>query len=122
MKQRPADLAELPRAREMAVYRKYFDLIAAGQKTIEVRVAYPKHHDLAAGHLLRFTCRNDEVLTRIVRVGRYANFDEMFDNEAAVSVNPTASREDQLADIRDIYLAEKEQLGVLAIEIELVTA
>ncbi|MER5325167.1 hypothetical protein [Streptosporangium roseum] len=29
------------RAREMNLYRRYFDVVAAGRKTIEVRVQYP---------------------------------------------------------------------------------
>lgn len=30
-----------PRIRELHLYRRYFDLVAAGEKTIEVRVKYP---------------------------------------------------------------------------------
>ncbi|MBB5867380.1 hypothetical protein F4553_000759 [Allocatelliglobosispora scoriae] len=41
MAQRPADLSTRPRAREMPIYKRYFDLIASGKKTVEVRVAYP---------------------------------------------------------------------------------
>lgn len=63
MAQRPADLATRERAREMPIYKRYFDLIAAGTKTI-------------------------------------------------------ATREQQLASIRLIYPAEKEALGVIAIEVE----
>jgi hypothetical protein len=40
MATRPADLDTRPRAREMPIYRRYFDRIASGAKTIEIRVAY----------------------------------------------------------------------------------
>nr|WP_210435119.1 hypothetical protein [Saccharopolyspora sp. ASAGF58] len=53
-------------------------------------------------------------------MARYASFDEMFAYEAVASVNPTANREEQLANIRQIYPPEREALGVLAIGIELV--
>ncbi len=118
MAQRPADLATRERAREMPIYKRYFDLIAAGTKTIEVRVAYPSNKRLAAGQLLKFTCRGEQCLTRITRITTYASFDDMFDHENVVTVNPTATREQQLASIRLIYPAEKEALGVIAIEVE----
>lgn len=118
MAQRPADLATRERAREMPIYKRYFDLIAAGKKTIEVRVAYPSNKRLVAGQLLKFTCRGEECLTRIKRIASYPSFDEMFDHEDVSTVNPTATRAEQLANIRLIYPAEKEALGVIAIEVE----
>ncbi len=44
----------------------------------------------------------------------------MFDHEAVASVNPLATREEQLANSRQIYPPEREALGVVAIGIELV--
>jgi len=38
-------------------------------------------------------------------VARYASFEEMFDHERSLSVNPLATREDQLANIRQILPA-----------------
>jgi ASC-1-like (ASCH) protein len=118
MAQRPADLATRERAREMPIYKRYFDLIAAGEKTIEVRVAYPSNKRLTAGQLLKFTCRGEECLTRITRIATYRTFEEMFDHENVSTVNPTATRTEQLANIRLIYPPEKEALGVIAIEVE----
>jgi ASC-1-like (ASCH) protein len=118
MAQRPADLATRPRAREMPIYKRYFDLIASGKKTVEVRVAYPSNKRLVPGQLLKFTCRGEECLTRITKIGHYTSFDEMFDHENVSSVNPTATRVEQLANIRLIYPAEKEALGVIAIHVE----
>ena len=37
------------RVRELNLYRRYFDLVAAGEKTIEVRVKYPHLEDLTPG-------------------------------------------------------------------------
>jgi ASC-1-like (ASCH) protein len=118
MAQRPADLATRQRAREMPIYKRYFDLIASGRKTVEVRVAYPSNKRLTAGQLLKFTCRGEECLTRVTRIGHYADFDEMFDHVSVSAVNPTAGRSEQLANIRLIYPVEKEALGVIAIHIE----
>jgi ASC-1-like (ASCH) protein len=67
------------RAREMNLYRRYFDLVAAGRKTIEVRVQYPNLRKLAAGDHIRFVCGRDDALTVVKRVTRYRSFEEMLD-------------------------------------------
>lgn len=83
-----------------------------------MRVAYPSNKRLTAGQLLKFTCRGEECLTRITRIATYLTFEEMFDHENVSTVNPTATRAEQLANIRLIFPPEKEALGVIAIEIE----
>ena len=105
---------------KMNLYRRYFDLVASGRKTIEVRVQYPYLRSMAAGDHICFSCDTDDVLARIKRVARYASFEQMLDAEGPARVNPDSPREQQLTDIRRIYGPEKEALGVLAIEIELV--
>lgn len=109
------------RFHELNLYRRYFDLVAAGQKTIEVRVKYPHLEDLAAGDVIRFRIKGtDETRDVLVkRVTEYKTFEELLDGEGPANVNPASSREQQLANIREIYTAEKEALGALAIEIEL---
>ncbi len=106
------------RAREMNLYRRYFDLVASGAKTIEVRVRYDNLRKLVPGDRIRFVCEGDECLTLVKRVTVYSSFEEMLDTEGPENVNPTSTREQQLANIRRIYGPEKEALGVLAIEIE----
>jgi ASC-1-like (ASCH) protein len=118
MTARPPATATI-RAREMNLYRRYFDLVAAGRKSIEVRVRYPNLRNLAPGDHIRFVCGRDECLTRVKRVAVYNSFEQMLDTEGPAKVNPDSPREQQLANIRRIYGPEKEALGVLAIEIEL---
>ncbi|GAA3884720.1 hypothetical protein GCM10022243_56920 [Saccharothrix violaceirubra] len=108
------------RAHEMGIYKRYFDLIATGRKTTEIRVNDSSRRNIKPGSLIRFNCQGDNVLTRVTKVNRYTSFEEMFDREPVASVNPTATREDQLANIRQIYPPEREALGVVAIGIELV--
>ncbi len=104
----------------MGIYKRYFDLIATGRKTTEVRVNDSSRRKIKPGSLIRFNCQGDSVLTRVTKVTRYASFEEMFDHEPVASVNPTATRDEQLANIRQIYPPEREALGVVAIGIELV--
>ncbi|MFJ3667775.1 ASCH domain-containing protein [Streptomyces sp. NPDC090106] len=105
--------------RELNLYRQYFDLVSAGTKTIEVRVKYPHLADLAAGDTIRFRIKGtDETCeVKVVRVTEYADFEALLDSEGPSNVNPTATRDQQLANIRAIYPPEKEALGTLAIQI-----
>jgi ASC-1-like (ASCH) protein len=118
MATRPADLDTRPRAREMPIYKRYFDLIASGAKTIEIRVTYPSNQRLTVGDLICFVCRGEECLTRITRIATYSRFEDLFDHEDPATVNPTATRAEQLANVRLIYPPDKEALGVMAIHIE----
>jgi ASC-1-like (ASCH) protein len=120
MSARPTDLDTRPRAHEMGIYKRYFDLIATGVKTTEIRVNDSSRQKIVEGSLIRFRCRDDEVLTRVTHVTRYPSFDDMFDHESVTHINPTATREEQLANVRQIYPPEREALGVVAIGIELV--
>ncbi|HXL94350.1 MAG TPA: ASCH domain-containing protein [Streptosporangiaceae bacterium] len=103
------------RAREMNLYRRYFDMVADGTKTIEVRVQYPNLRRLKAGDYIWFVCGRDDALTRVRRVACCSSFDEMLDTEEPEKVNPASPRDQQLANICRIYGPEKEALGVLAI-------
>jgi ASC-1-like (ASCH) protein len=118
MTARPAEPAV--RAHEMGIYKRYFDLIATGRKTTEIRVNDSSHRKIKEGSPIRFRCQSDQVLTRVTHVARYDTFDKMFDHESVTSVNPLATRDEQLANIRQIYPPEREALGVVAIGIELV--
>ncbi|MEU6347035.1 ASCH domain-containing protein [Streptomyces sp. NPDC046977] len=110
------------RVRELNLYRRYFDLVAAGRKSIEVRVRYPHLADLAAGEVIRFRIKGTEESCDVLvkRVTAYDDFEALLDGEGAANVNPTASRDEQLANIRAIYPPEKEAFGALAIEMQLI--
>ena len=112
------------RIRELNLYRQYFDLVAAGTKTIEVRVKYPHLADLTVGDTIRFRIKGtDETCeVEVNRVTEYPDFEALLDGEGPTNVNPTATREQQLTNIRAIYDPEKEALGTLAIEIERTSA
>ncbi|MEU6390283.1 ASCH domain-containing protein [Streptomyces sp. NPDC046939] len=109
------------RVHALNLYRQYFDLVAAGTKTIEVRVKYPHLEDLAAGDIIRFRVKGtDETCdVRVLRVTEYETFEALLDGEGPANVNPDATREEQLTNIRSIYGPQKEALGALAVEITL---
>ncbi|WP_413752773.1 ASCH domain-containing protein [Streptomyces sp. R-74717] len=106
------------RVRELNLCRQYFELLAAGTKTVEVGVKYPHLADLTAGDIIRFRIKGtDETCdVQVLRVTEYPDFGALLDGEGPSNVNPTATRNQQLANIRTIYGPEKEALA-LAIEI-----
>jgi len=115
----PSSVSDDPPVRDLNIRRPYFDWIARGTKTVEVRVAYPKMRGLQTGHQIRFVSGSDGCLTVVRRVTVYTSFEEMLRAEDPKSIAPDISSPDELLNlIRTIYPPEKEALGVLAIEIE----
>lgn len=113
-----ADTEPQPAEHSLNIRKPYFDLIASGAKTIEVRVGYPKIRKFAAGDVLRFTCEDESLTTRIIEVKEYASFKAMLDTEDAAAIGGPDMTHDQLvAAIRDIYPPEKEALGVFALHL-----
>lgn len=115
-----SDPSDADAPRELNLRKPYLQLIADGIKTVEVRVGYPSMRKIAAGQDLMFTSGDQTVTTRVKRVTEYPSFDAMLDHEnpRAIGGELGESRERLLGVIREIYPPEKEQLGVLAIEIE----
>jgi len=110
-----------PPVRVMHLLRPYFDRLASGRKSIEVRVAYPDRRDIEPGQLIRFESDSEFILTRVTRVGRYGTFAEMLDQEDLAAISGIGeTREELMAAITALYSEEKEQLGVLALAVELV--
>jgi len=105
--------------KDLNIRKPYFDHIARGAKTVEVRVAYPKMTRIRPGQRIRFVSGDDWCLTVVRRVATYNSFEEMLEAEDPVSIAPDISSRDELLRlIRDIYPPEKEALGVLAIHIQ----
>jgi putative RNA 2'-phosphotransferase len=93
---------------------EYLAQILAGRKTIEVRVAYGNIARLQPGDRLLLNDRHPFVIRRI---GRYASFEELLAREDAAAIAPDLAADELLGTLRAVYLAEKEALGVVALEI-----
>jgi ASC-1-like (ASCH) protein len=106
--------------RELNIRLPYLELIAAGTKTIEVRVGYPRMRAIQAGQELTFVSGDRRVPTLVKRVTEYPSFDAMLKHENPRSIGGDLGENpgELLAVIRSIYPPEKERLGVLAIEVE----
>jgi len=106
----------MPREKTLWIKEEYLEWILDGRKTIEVRVGYSNIARLQAGDRLLL---NGQYAFTIVRIGRYANFEELLANEDPLSIAPELSPDQTLHALRQIYTADKEALGVLAIQIML---
>ena len=101
----------------MRLLPHYFDLVAAGRKTVEVRVADAERAAVAAGHTVRFRCAGAHVDALVTAVRRYRSFDDLLTHEPPAALDPTAPPGEQLANLRRIYPPEREALGVVAIAV-----
>jgi ASC-1-like (ASCH) protein len=97
------------------IKEEYLQQIQDGRKTIEVRVAYSNISRLQVGDYLLL---NDQVRYRIRRIAHYPDFEALLEQENPAAIAPDTPAGELLAQIRAIYPPEKEELGVIALEIE----
>ncbi len=102
------------RTKTLWIKDEYLQQILAGQKTIEVRVAYSNLQRLQAGDLLLL---NGQYTYRIHRISQYVSFSELLAHEDPQKIAPGIDPGTLLALIKVLYPPEKEALGVLALEI-----
>jgi ASC-1-like (ASCH) protein len=114
------------RVKTLWIKPQYLALILQGEKRVEMRVGYDNIRRLQPGDQLQL---NAEHPFTIVRVGRYASFEEMLAHEDARLIAPGASESEILARSREkyprsreIYPPDKEALGVVTLEIRPVGA
>ncbi|MFC5828633.1 ASCH domain-containing protein [Nonomuraea insulae] len=113
---------DAPPRRELNIRKPYFDLIATGIKTVEVRVGYPSMRKIQPGQQLDFVSGDQRLATRVLRMSEYASFEDMLKDEDPVAIGGDLGKntDELLAVIRGIYPPEKENLGVLAIAVEVI--
>jgi putative RNA 2'-phosphotransferase len=112
----PAAASDSAEARAKTLWLKdeYLAQILAGRKTIEVRVAYANIARLQPGDRLLLNDRHPYVIRRI---GHYASFVELLAREDPAAIAPDLAPDALLGALRAIYPAEKEALGVVALEL-----
>lgn len=110
--------ADVP-TKDMSIRRPYFEHIANGAKTVEVRVAYSSMRKIQPGSRIRFVSGDEECMTVVGRVETYSSFEELLEQEDPAAIAPDiTTTQELLKQIREIYPPEKEALGVLAIHVE----
>jgi len=104
------------KTRTMRIYKKYFDMIKNGVKTVEIRVAYPSMAKIQKGDVIKFN-GDPNCACEVLRVSKYSSFAEMMQNENPKAINPYEDAETQLRAIRKIFPPRAERLGVLVFEL-----
>ncbi|WP_368646113.1 ASCH domain-containing protein [Alkalibacterium putridalgicola] len=107
----------------MGLYDRPFQLVASGEKIVEVRLYDRKRRNLKIGDLITFnklTNPLEDVTVRIKDLTRFPTFKEMYQTIPKEAMGSTdSSLEEMLEKTYTIYSPEKEQeWGTLAITIE----
>jgi ASC-1-like (ASCH) protein len=97
----------------------YLAEILSGQKTIEVRVGYSNILRLRPGSPLLL---NERHRARVRRITVYPTFAALVEAEDASRIAPGTARAELLSALRTLYPPDKEALGAVALEIELLDA
>ncbi|UCC52386.1 MAG: hypothetical protein JSV68_00175 [Anaerolineaceae bacterium] len=103
------------RTKTLWIKETYLQQILDGRKTVEVRVAYGNIRRLQVGDRLLLNEKHPYIVRRI---GRYPDFATMLEQENPTAIAPDTPPDQLLGQIRAIYPAEKEHLGIIALEIE----
>ena len=103
------------RRKTLWIKEEYLQAILAGRKRIEVRVGYSNINRMQVGDQLLL---NDIHQYRVKRIGRYADFAELLEQEEPSAIAPDTPADELPEKMRAIYPPEKEALGVVALEIE----
>ncbi len=103
--------------RQMRVKSRYFNLIKAGEKTLEVRVGYDNIRTIQPGERIILSTHSDEMTIRVNGVRTYASFTDMIKVENAQLIAPGLDRDAVLALLKEIYPPDKEKLGVIVLDI-----
>ena len=108
-------MSAAPRTKVLWIKEEYLQHILSGRKTVEVRVAYPNIARLQPGDILLLNGRHRY---RITAIRHYPDFATMVAVEDPAAIAPQLADRSALLDAcRTLYPPEKEQLGVIALEI-----
>ncbi|MGC8880435.1 MAG: ASCH domain-containing protein [Anaerolineae bacterium] len=108
-------MSAAPRTKVLWIKEEYLRHILSGRKTVEVRVAYPNISRLQPGDVLLL---NERYRYRIAAIRRYPDFAALVAAEDPAAIAPDLPDRAALLDVcRALYPPEKEQLGVVALEI-----
>jgi ASC-1-like (ASCH) protein/GNAT superfamily N-acetyltransferase len=105
----------------LRIHPRFLDLIKRGKKTLEIRVGYDHVKRIRPGDTLRLFSKSEpapfEVTVADVR--SYHSFTELLDHEEVTQALPGMSAEEALRELRRIYPRQKEERGVLVLELKI---
>jgi ASC-1-like (ASCH) protein/GNAT superfamily N-acetyltransferase len=103
--------------RSLRIQGRYLTMIKSGEKTLEIRVAYDHIKRIKRGDQIKLVSGNDQVVCCVRDVRRYPGFDQMLKHEDAKQALPGLRPSEALQTLRGIYPPDKEQLGVVVLDL-----
>ena len=104
----------------MRLRREPFEKIAAGRKTVELRLYDEKRQQIRVGDRIRFTCEGAEICTEVLALHRFDSFDALY---AALHTTACGYGEGETASPKDMeaYYSPEQQAkyGVVGIRVRL---
>lgn len=101
--------------------KEYFLQMKAKVKRLEVRVAYPNLKEIKPGSIVTFEYGRDRIVVKMKDVRRYQTFVSMLEKEDHRLIAKDKTKQEVLGIFRSIYPPQKEALGVLVFEVELIS-
>lgn len=99
------------------IKRRFYDLIRAGKKRLEVRVGYDSINRIRTGESITLVTHTDSCVIKVQEVRKYPDFKSMLTVEPWEAIVPDAnSKEEVLSLLQQIYPPFKEKLGVVVLE------
>lgn len=105
------------RIKNLWVKKEFLHLIVSGEKTLEARALLPVFESIKKSDLINL---NEQVLIRVKNIRIYSDFEKMLEYEEPSKIWPRHDKNQVLKLLRRIYSSDKEKLGALVLEIELV--
>lgn len=119
----PPTGSRFSRTTKCTLKQPYLGQIQRGLKTVEGRINTGMFRNIKAGEMIEFFNHNAKVLCKIVKINRYASFEEMLTQEGVAPCLPNTSSLSEGVRIYDNipgYNERAKQFGVLAIHLSLV--
>jgi ASC-1-like (ASCH) protein len=104
--------------REMRVKPRFINLIRSGRKSLEVRVGYDNINRIQVGERIRFVSHESTLDVRVNSIRRYPSIAQLLNKEAWEKIAPDLSSKEAVFQLlKNIYPPERENLGMVALEI-----
>jgi ASC-1-like (ASCH) protein/GNAT superfamily N-acetyltransferase len=99
--------------KRLRIRESYLDMIAKGQKTLEVRVGYDHVRSIRTGDQLKLFSRTSTMLCDVADVRNYDSFADLLSHEDVDRILPGTDSHEALRLLRTIYPPDKEKLGIV---------
>lgn len=102
----------------LRIQDRYLHMITSGKKSLEVRVGYDHIKAIRPGNSIRLTGNSgDNMLCVVADIRSYPSLRAMIQHEDVEKALPGLSPDEALNQLRRIYPPDKEQLGIVVLEL-----